>query len=438
MYLEEIVEVAIGLVFVYVVMSLAVMQIQEWLSGVLRARAKHLEEALRVMLAETLQKKPEQAQIPISSGLLDKLYSHPLIKTLSKVSDKPSYIPADKFALALFDLVMTAGTEASTLQKVLLEVKRLATNIPAAAYAGIEKGIDELAKKAAEIGDDPIKLAQYQQEINEFLQQYGEYNLSSLFDTLVHASLPQGEDEVIKALKRGTTILTVGNLQLEQTLDDLILQAEIYAQKGESILLKARTNAEKWFNDTMDRASGWYRRNAQKWAFAIGFTLAIMFNVDTIQIATQLWRQPTLRQSITIAAANFKLPETNLADEAQVASAQRAINQLQSTFTGFNIPVGWKFEAYDPEIFDPRIDRCTLFPRSGINENGGKDVFGLASNGQCKYWSNPPQGWGIISKVLGMFITGMAAMQGAPFWFDILAKLVNVRSAGKKPEEKKE
>jgi hypothetical protein len=29
-------------------------------------------------------------------------------------------------------------------------------------------------------------------------------------------------------------------------------------------------------------------------------------------------------------------------------------------------------------------------------------------------------------------------MQGAPFWFDILKRLVNVRSAGQKPEEVEE
>jgi len=438
MYLEEIIEVAVGLVLVYVVVSLAVMQIQEWLSGVLKTRARHLEEALRVMLAERTKGQPAQTQIPLTSGLLDQLYNHPLIKTLAKEKDKPSYIPADKFALALFDLVMTAGAETSTLQKVLLEVKRLVSSVPAAAQAGIETGIDELVKKVRDVRDEPAQLAKLHNEINQFFQQYAEYNLDALFDTLIHASLPESEAEVIKALKRGAATLTVENFQLRQTLDDLILQAEIYAQKGESILLKARTNAEKWFNDTMDRASGWYRRNAQKLAFGIGFALAVIFNIDTIQIATQLWRQPTLRQSMAIAAQNFKLPETNLADENQVASAQKALSQLQSTLTGFNIPIGWTFEAYGPEVFNPQTDRCTLFPRAQAEAQTGKDVFGFAVNGQCKYWSNPPRGWGVVSKILGMFVTGLAAMQGAPFWFDILSKLVNVRSAGKKPEEKKE
>jgi hypothetical protein len=34
---------------------------------------------------------------------------------------------------------------------------------------------------------------------------------------------------------------------------------------------------------------------------------------------------------------------------------------------------------------------------------------------------------------MGCVITAAAAAQGAPFWFDILAKLVNVRSSGMRP-----
>jgi hypothetical protein len=38
--------------------------------------------------------------------------------------------------------------------------------------------------------------------------------------------------------------------------------------------------------------------------------------------------------------------------------------------------------------------------------------------------------------VLGLLLTAAAASLGAPFWFDLLNKFINVRGAGKSPEEK--
>jgi hypothetical protein len=62
----------------------------------------------------------------------------------------------------------------------------------------------------------------------------------------------------------------------------------------------------------------------------------------------------------------------------------------------------------------------------------------LSLNGACTRLGNPPQGWGFVTKAVGVLITALAAMQGAPFWFEILKKIVNVRSTGIKPEEKGE
>jgi hypothetical protein len=38
--------------------------------------------------------------------------------------------------------------------------------------------------------------------------------------------------------------------------------------------------------------------------------------------------------------------------------------------------------------------------------------------------------------IIGWLLTGFAASLGAPFWFDLLNKFMNLRSAGKAPEEK--
>jgi hypothetical protein len=41
---------------------------------------------------------------------------------------------------------------------------------------------------------------------------------------------------------------------------------------------------ENWFNGTMDRVSGWYKRKIQIFVWGIGLVLAVMFNADTFNI----------------------------------------------------------------------------------------------------------------------------------------------------------
>ena len=109
MYLQEILEVAIGLVFMWLVLSIAAMTIQEWIGNVLNERAKDLEQNLQEMLN--------------SDDLTKQIYDHPLITSLYHPAKRshqkprlPAYMPAGKFASALFDIVIKAGTEASPIK----------------------------------------------------------------------------------------------------------------------------------------------------------------------------------------------------------------------------------------------------------------------------------------------------------------------------------
>src|SRR5574342_380419 len=109
--LEAILEVAIGMIFMWLILSIATMSVQEWIASYLRWRSKDLETAIRRLLGDQVW--------------AEQLYMHPLIQGLSKkMGVRPSYIPADKFALALYDLVMTAGTEQSFIQQQLLAAKQ--------------------------------------------------------------------------------------------------------------------------------------------------------------------------------------------------------------------------------------------------------------------------------------------------------------------------
>ena len=105
--LEAILDVAIGLIFMWLILSIATMSVQEWIASYLKWRANDLKTAIQRLLAD--------------KAWAEQLYNHPLIAGLSKKTGrKPSYIPANKFAMALFDIVQTAGTQESFIQQKLL------------------------------------------------------------------------------------------------------------------------------------------------------------------------------------------------------------------------------------------------------------------------------------------------------------------------------
>ncbi|HUE98426.1 MAG TPA: hypothetical protein VMN99_04170, partial [Anaerolineales bacterium] len=164
MSLGAMVEVAIGLIFVWIVLSLTIIQIQEWISTRLDKRAKDLEDAIHEMLANpnlkaqfydhpvirglTSKKRKEPSRIPVW------FYKYPILRGFTKEIRKlPSYIPSQQFSLAMFDIVITAGTESSLIQQGLLKIRddlEKARNIPPQEAVIVELNLlIELARSAA-------------------------------------------------------------------------------------------------------------------------------------------------------------------------------------------------------------------------------------------------------------------------------------------------
>ncbi|MEJ0102754.1 MAG: hypothetical protein WDO19_09455 [Bacteroidota bacterium] len=67
----------------------------------------------------------------------------------------------------------------------------------------------------------------------------------------------------------------------------------------------------------------------------------------------------------------------------------------------------------------------TLFKK--INENG------LPIGWNQKNWDDTRNDW--LMSIVGWFLAAIAISMGAPFWFDLLIKLVNIRRAGIKPKD---
>ena len=455
MNLGAIVEVAIGIMFVWIVLSLATIQIQEWINIRLDKRSRDMEEAIHEMLANpnlkaqfydhpvirglTAKKRKEPSRIPAW------FYRYPILRGFTKEIRKiPSYIPSQQFSLALFDLTMTAGTESSLIQQGLLKIRDDLENdqkmSPQQAVITELNLLIEFARSAAatEAGTAFTKrtLAALRTRAEEFSLAYPELRplidatlaearkrKDEIDDLLKNNEAPRGDDALTN-LRRGVAALSVISPEVNQTLNALLLNIEEYVGQQESKLGKARQNVEKWFDDSMDRVSGVFKRYSQWLALLIGLFLALALNIDSIDLTLYLWREPTVRQALAQNAANFELSQEELQ-----ANPQEALQDFRNQFVGLSLPIGWGITRVSSAALSDT--NCQLFPGEG-------QAFGIPVIGSnlCITPPNSNNQANLAIKLLGIMLTALAARQGAPFWFDILKRAVNLRGTGANPAEK--
>jgi len=449
MSLQTIVEIAVSLVFAWLVLSIAAMYIQEWLGAQLKWRASMLESYISNMLADP--------------ALAEQFYDHPLIKSLhtggSQDMRRPSYIPARMFTMALFDIVIHAGKPTSVLQqeihKLRTTIDKLKKDDKARAEAQFELVL-AAARKAlnTQTGEAALNNAianvkmelQHLAKINPLLEEAVAQTLSKVDITTkdvdeilagIEAARKQAADEVglegevstLDQIRDGIAVLGATNPQLKQALESLLIGVEEYGEKGENALAQARQNIEKWFDDGMDRLSGWYKRHSQKVALAVGIGVAVVLNADTLALAQTLWREPIVRQAMVAQAESFAQQNEG---ELQPMTADQ-IAALQVQFSTLNIPIGWVGTPLPVDsgggitMMDGSLKRCTLWPTSTV------DYYGMRVGSKCYPIINAPAPndlTGILLKLFGLIVSGVAAAQGAPFWFDVLKKAINIRASG--------
>lgn len=106
MFGSAVLEVATGMVFLFLSISLICSgigsQIAEWLSW----RSQHLETNIRALLLNG------------DRTLLNQLYNNELIKSLAPAGMKPISIPARTFVLAVFDVFVPNGSNLTTVQQI--------------------------------------------------------------------------------------------------------------------------------------------------------------------------------------------------------------------------------------------------------------------------------------------------------------------------------
>lgn len=172
-------------------------------------------------------------------------------------------------------------------------------------------------------------------------------------------------------------------------------------------IIKFQELSEKWFNETMDRATGWYKKQTQKITLVVAFIVALTFNVDTIGIVKNLSTNPKLATEVVEMADKYAVArETNtnvIEDKSNDKENLEADEQIKLSFANAQ-----KLVAKNSDI------------------QNANSILGLG-------W-NDIKSEEIYCSVLGCIITALAISLGAPFWFDLLNKLMQLRGS-KKIEE---
>ncbi|PTL83116.1 hypothetical protein [Vitiosangium sp. GDMCC 1.1324] len=216
---------------------------------------------------------------------------------------------------------------------------------------------------------------------------------------LVEGVLKRGVKGTMDDVERKVQALPPQADKLKQSLLALIAAAD-----GD--LERFQTSLEDWFNAAMDRLSGWYKRRTQVIVFTVGLVFSAAYNIDTIQIFNQLSRDSALRAALVTAAENqqragFPQGTESEQDKEHFQEQLKALGEL-------GLPLGW---------------------------SSGKATEG-SPLANLRQPPTTPMGW--VLKVLGLLMTGFAVSLGAPFWFDVLNKIIVVRSTVKPGEKSPE
>ena len=111
---SPIIDVAIGLVFFYVTLSLVCSSIQEIIASLLGLRSRNLKKGIENLIGN------EYAQA---------MYDHPLIKGMRKPNKLPSYIKPELFSTVLIDMISRDKTDENAIDTAVNDVRGLIAKI---------------------------------------------------------------------------------------------------------------------------------------------------------------------------------------------------------------------------------------------------------------------------------------------------------------------
>ena len=392
MFGSVILDVAIGMAFVYLLLSLIASVVQEMLSAFMQLRPANLERGLRSLFSgDSLSSEMDLVNSIYDHGLVRGLYSDPL---------------------------MDSGKGQSRFRKVMDWVRLTARRV-----IGIS------ADKPLTIQANPLLLPSYIP--------------SRTFAVALIDILNANKETGAEAMSSITKALAEHNNKAAQALLALAIDA-----KGDVAVFEK--NLEQWYNDAMDRVSGWYKRYTQRVLVVIGLLLAIVFNVNSVRVARTLWLDRDARQSMVNAAESYTkdhtAPTTPNKTGAQTVPADKTADQQASANQAPVLSTEDQAAADKREAKQAADEAKKLKDKLEQNVKAFDDVTSssLLPLGWKHPWhfyedyyhaSRKDAAFSAVTLLAGWLMTALAISFGAPFWFDTLNKFMVVRSTVK-PQEK--
>lgn len=180
-----------------------------------------------------------------------------------------------------------------------------------------------------------------------------------------------------------------------------------------------------WFDESMQQVSSWYKHTSQLRVLTIGAVLAVTFNADTFQITDKLSRNSAIRAELN-AQANLLLQDPFVLEQGLGAAetAQDSADLLRD--------LGADLAAYTKS----RVEWNSVYEQTGLGWGDGftDDFTGNKLSHYRRFGTTPSTVFYILYlfyKVIGLILTALALSLGAPFWFDLLKKFVNIRGVGR-------
>jgi hypothetical protein len=312
--------------------------------------------------------------------------------------------------------------------KTTIDTVRAGATSAVGVIAELEKGTNDLLAAVAAVPDDALRTA---------------------LENEIHASI-----RPLHALGQNILMLERAGQTVSMMADSSIKTAlAAFLSQSTQDLDSFKQNVGTWFNDVMDHTSGWYKRNTQRILFVIAFFLCSINNVDTVALVGHLSSNPEMRnaalkeaQTMLDAGEPARPPAAPPAVPPAGEAAKGAGGPPQPAAAPAPPPAPGAAQKKDGEPinladkYKQALDATKLplwwsqaewnnlwstIDKAKNAQRGGQAAAGSAASINYSW---------ILAKLTGLLISILAVSMGAPFWFDVLNKLVNVRLVGRRPD----
>jgi hypothetical protein len=502
MNLPFILDVALGLMFIYLILSLLASEVQELITTVFQWRAQHLRRAIEILIGGDVPTSEDLKVIKLAN----QIYDNPLIRSINQEAkgllatlprkftwataslyrsfqgvqpgfqknatvfgdsrrSGPSYIPASNFAGSFLDTLelptlVQKLTESrldkfkaerlNTIQDIVFKLQEQANTDEKSAdffnkvyqeFAEIQADYEQIAWNFQQgkaniitsmnrMGDsldryiESFQIDMPNDEIaSKALRQLKFLKKDSFADveqSISLGGLRPNATEVVQLINKGSavyqeftaaiqdkdnetyqklhTVIDKLPPKMAENLTTLAQRVQTNIQTTEEGIHTLKQQVETVFDGSMERAGGVYKRNAKGVAILIGFSIAVAANADAFHMVNRLSKDSALRDTITRNAGQIVMQNSGGSIDLEVLRSQ-----ADEALTDISLPIGWTEINLQQQLgWSPR------------------QPFDLPI-------------FKIIRVIPGWILSGIAIAMGAPFWFDLLGKVVNVRNTGKPP-----